>query len=263
LGSIASCGKQRTLESDGAVEEQDEAIYNALTMMYAGQEDSPLATSRPMRNDHLPAVEQLRRANRKWTRISAGYDIGVRMLFGPFWRRWQDSVLPFAQGRVLEVGCGTGALLQRLAGRRDAVGVDVSVGMLNKAAARLGRNGAGRLVRADAQRLPFKDGSFDAALSTFALTAVPDLHAALAEMVRVTRDGGKVVVVSVGNPASASRLTRMATAVWRAAGDTIRDEAAALRALELRPSAMEFGPFGSVHLVVAVKSSKASHSQNS
>lgn len=212
--------------------------------------------SRSFRNDLPSEVEQLQRAARKWTRISAGYDVGVRMLFGPFWRRWQDTVLPFAQGRVLEVGCGTGVLLQRLACRGEAVGVDVSDGMLKKAAARLGERGTGKLVRADAQRLPFKDGSFDSTVSTFALTAVPDLDVALAEMVRVIRDGGRLVVVSVGDPESNSRLTRMATAAWRAAGDIIRDEAAALRNLGLRPSKSDFGPFGSIHLVVAVKSSE-------
>jgi ubiquinone/menaquinone biosynthesis C-methylase UbiE len=178
------------------------------------------------------------------------------MLFGRFWRRWQDTVLPFTKGRVLEVGCGTGLLLQRLAGRSNAVGVDLSAGMLSKAAARLGESGTGRVVRADAQRLPFKDGSFDSAVSTFALTAVPDLDAALAEMTRVICDGGSLAVVSVGNPESDSRLTRMATTVWQAAGDIIRDEAAALRNLGLTPSRKNFGPFGSIHLVVAVKPSE-------
>ena len=232
----------------------DEAIYNVPNMMYVGTGDDAPVKSRSFRSDLPPEVEQLRQAARKWTRISAGYDVGVRLLFGPFWRRWQGTVLPFAQGRVLEVGCGTGVLLQRLASRGDAVGVDVSTGMLNKAAARLRSGSAGRLVRADAQRLPFKDGSFDATVSTFALTAVPDLDAALAEMARVIRDGGSLAVVSVGNPESDSRLTRLATAVWRAAGDIIRDEAAALRNLGLRPSRRDFGPFGSVHLVVAAKS---------
>jgi ubiquinone/menaquinone biosynthesis C-methylase UbiE len=209
--------------------------------------------SKPLRNDLRPEVEQLRRAARKWTRISAGYDIGVRLLFGRFWRQWQDAVLPFAQGRVLEVGCGTGLLLQRLAARGNAVGVDLSAGMLSKAAARLGERRTGNVVRADAQRLPFKDGSFDSVVSTFALTAVPDLDAALAEMARVIREGGKMAVVSVGDPESNSRLTRMLTTVWRAAGDIIRDEAAALRNLGYRPSRSDFGPFGSIHLVVAAK----------
>ena len=201
-----------------------------------------------------PQVEQVRRAARLWSRLSAVYDIGVRILFGPFWRRWQETVLSHVQGRVLEVGCGTGLLLERLCRRGDGVGVDVSTGMLKRASKRLGRKAAGNLVLADAQRLPFNDQSFDSAVSVFALTAVPDLDAALAEMVRVVREGGTVVLVSVGDPESSSRLTRMATAAWRAAGDIIRDEAAALRNLGLRPSRRDFGPFGSIHLLVAVKS---------
>lgn len=164
-------------------------------------------------------------------------------------------MLPHVQGRVLEVGCGTGLLLERLLRCGDAVGVDVSIGMLKRARKRLRRKGAGTLVLGDAQRLPFRDGSFDSAVSTFALTAVPDLDAALGEMVRVVRDGGTVALVSVGDPESGSRLTRMATAAWQAAGDIIRDEAAPLRRLGLRPSRRNFGPFGSIYLVVAVKSS--------
>jgi ubiquinone/menaquinone biosynthesis C-methylase UbiE len=199
-------------------------------------------------------AEQIRRTARQWSRLSAVYDIGVRILFGPFWRRWQEAVLPHVQGRVLEVGCGTGLLLERLSCRGDAVGVDVSAGMLKRASKRLSRKDAANLVLADAQGLPFRDRSFDSAISTFALTAVPDLDSALAEMVRVVRDGGTVAVVSVGDPESSSRLTRMATAVWRAAGDIIRDEAAVLRNLGLRPSRRDFGLFGSIHLVIAVKS---------
>jgi len=139
----------------------------------------------------------------------------VRLLSGPLWRRWQGRVLPHVQGRVLEVGCGTGLLLERLSARGQAVGVDLSRGMLGKARERLEGMDGGKLVLADAQRLPFEDGSFDSAVSTFALTAVPDLDAALGEMVRVLRNGGTLAIVSVGAPESGSRLTRVATALVR------------------------------------------------
>jgi len=206
--------------------------------------------------DRSMRADELRRTARKWSRLSTGYDIGVRLLSGPLWRRWQERVLPHVQGRVLEVGCGTGLLLERLSARGEAVGVDLSLGMLGKARERLGGSDDGKLVLADAQRLPFEDGSFDSAVSTFALTAVPDLDAALAEMVRVLRDRGTLAIVSVGDPTSGSRLTRLATAVWQAAGDIIRDEAAALRSRGMRPIRWDFGPFGSIHLLVAVKPGK-------
>jgi ubiquinone/menaquinone biosynthesis C-methylase UbiE len=215
---------------------------------------APRSRSKPAGRPSPIQAQQVRRAALQWSRLSTVYDVGVRMLFGPFWRRWQEAVLPHMQGRVLEVGCGTGLLLERLSCCGDPVGVDVSAGMLKRAHGRLGERGAGNLVLADAQRLPFEDRSFDSAVSTFALTAVPDLDAALAEMVRVVREGGTVVVLSVGDPESGSRLTRLATAAWRAAGDIIRDEAAALRALGLNPCRRDFGPFRSIHLLVAVKS---------
>ncbi len=112
----------------------------------------------------------------------------------PYHRFLDDSelavVAPLAAGRdVLEVGCGTGLVLERLADvARHATGVDLSPGMLAKAHAR------GLDVReGDATALPFPDASFDVTCSFKVLAHVPDLARALAEMARVTRPGGFVV----------------------------------------------------------------------
>ena len=90
---------------------------------------------------------------------------------------------------MLEVGCGTGLILQRLARKaRRAVGVDLSPGMLEVARKR------GLDVHvADACDLPFDDETFDLACSFKVLAHVPDTSKALAEMARVTRPGGSVV----------------------------------------------------------------------
>ena len=90
---------------------------------------------------------------------------------------------------VLEVGCGTGLVLERVARfARSARGVDLSPGMLAKARAR------GLAVQdASATDLPFSDDSFDVAYSFKVLAHVPEIDAALAEMVRVVRPGGHVV----------------------------------------------------------------------
>lgn len=101
---------------------------------------------------------------------------------------------------VLDVGCGTGvlagAVLGRLGPRGRLVGVDLSIGML--AGARRGLRSPGeaavRLVRADAEALPFADRSVDAVVSLFALLHFPAPAQALAEMYRVLRTGGRVVV---------------------------------------------------------------------
>jgi SAM-dependent methyltransferase len=87
---------------------------------------------------------------------------------------------------VLEVGCGTGLILSRLEGVAGRLtGADLSPGMLSRASAR-----GHAVVRADATRLPFADGTFDAVVSFKVLAHVPAVRSALAEMARVLRPGG-------------------------------------------------------------------------
>lgn len=95
---------------------------------------------------------------------------------------------------VLDVACGTGQLGARLRGefpRSEIVGCDFSAGMLQHAADREGRVG---WVRADAARLPFAGGSFDALTCTEAFHWFPEQGAALAEFNRVLAPGGRVLI---------------------------------------------------------------------
>lgn len=170
------------------------------------------------------------------------------------WRRWQGRVLASARGRVLDVGCGTGVLLERLAARGPVAGLDLSPDMLARAATRQRKRGSGALlVCGDAQRLPFRDGSFESVVSTFALNAVPRLEKALSEMLRVLQAGGSLAFITVGESERGGLATRLAAAVWRREGDIIRDEVAALRQLGVEPRREDFGPFGTVHIITAIK----------
>ena len=115
------------------------------------------------------------------------------------WRRATRAALGLRPGeRVLDVGAGTGISTEELA-RSGAfvVGADLSTGMLR----------AGRRVRpevpllaGDALRLPFADGTFDAVTISFALRNVVDTEAALVELARVTRPGGRLVVCEFSHP---------------------------------------------------------------
>lgn len=109
-----------------------------------------------------------------------------------------DAVGPVTRRRVLEVGCGTGRLAAALADQgADVLGVDLDAGMLSVAAGRV----PGRLVRADATRLPVATGSVDAAVTLATLEFAHDPAVVLAEMARAVRPGGRIVA-AVLNPRS-------------------------------------------------------------
>jgi ubiquinone/menaquinone biosynthesis C-methylase UbiE len=115
-----------------------------------------------------------------------------------------DFLRRFATDRdVLEVGCGTGLLLERIAGfARSAKGIDLSAGMLEKA-----RSRGLDVTLGSATELPFADASFDVACSFKVLPHVRDIDRALAEMARVVRPGG-TLVVELYNPYSFRGLVK-------------------------------------------------------
>jgi demethylmenaquinone methyltransferase/2-methoxy-6-polyprenyl-1,4-benzoquinol methylase len=118
------------------------------------------------------------------------------------WRRAVARITGARPGeRVLDLAAGTGtSSLTFTATGADCVACDFSLGMLRAGKARLngsGRDtGPGRLgfVAGDALRLPFRDGAFDAVTISFGLRNVADPGAGLAEMRRVTRPGGRLVI---------------------------------------------------------------------
>ena len=118
------------------------------------------------------------------------------------WRRVVARITGARPGeRVLDLAAGTGtSTLTFTATGADAVACDFSLGMLQAGHAKIGAgpqgSGQGRVgwVAGDALRLPFRDGAFDAVTISFGLRNVADTGAALAEMRRVTRPGGRLVV---------------------------------------------------------------------
>lgn len=130
-----------------------------------------------------------------------------------FWRRATRSALRIGPGQqVLDLAAGTAVSTMELA-RSGAwcVAADFSVGMLAA--------GAGRLVpkvAADATRLPFGDGVFDAVTISFGLRNVIDHAAALREMSRVTRPGGRLVVCEFSTPTNPAFATAYKEYLMRA-----------------------------------------------
>jgi len=117
------------------------------------------------------------------------------------WRRDAVRATGLRPGMsAVDVACGSGSLTRMLGDAvgpsGSAIGIDVSGAMLREAAGRAGPPSI-RYERGDALALPLADGCVDAATIAFGLRNVPDYRACLAEMARVTRPGGRVVVLEI------------------------------------------------------------------
>jgi len=143
---------------------------------------------------------------------STFYDLPLvqRLTYRPVQDAVVDELRRARPRRVLDVGCGTGRLTRRL--RRElagasVVGCDFSHGMLVHAQA---HGDAVAWVEAAAQRLPFREASAGAIVSTEAFHWFPDPRRALSEFFRVLEPGGRVLVALVNTPNDAVRaLFRM------------------------------------------------------
>jgi len=134
--------------------------------------------------------------------VAARYDLTNTVLSMGQDRSWRKAVARAVDARpgerVLDLAAGTGtsSLPFRDAGA-DVVPCDFSVGMLREGKR---RHPELPFTAGDATRLPFKDATFDAVTISFGLRNVHDTEAALREMLRVTRPGGRLVVCEFSRP---------------------------------------------------------------
>jgi len=128
-----------------------------------------------------------------------------------------SCIKDLAKGDVLEVGCGTGLIMQKIKTARSVTGIDISPGMLEHAKKR-GLN----VMLADATDLPFEDNSFDLIYSFKVLAHIPMIRKAISEMVRVTRPGG-MIAAEFYNANSLRFLTKRLRAGMVADGVSERD----------------------------------------
>jgi demethylmenaquinone methyltransferase / 2-methoxy-6-polyprenyl-1,4-benzoquinol methylase len=157
---------------------------------------------RPTQDKDAALVQQM------FDRVAPRYDIANTIFsFGQdrHWRRVAAAAARVGPGdRVLDVATGTGALAAELAQRgAEVVALDFSWNMVATGAARLGSGPGGRVrwVNGDGTRLPLPDASVDAVTIAFGLRNLPDTDAGLAEFARVTRPGGRLVVLEFSTPA--------------------------------------------------------------
>ena len=170
-------------------------------------------------------------------------------------RRW---ICGQAEGDVLEIGFGTGRNLPFYPPGVRLTGIDLSDAML--AIAKRRAEHLGRLVDlrlGDAQGLPFPDGAFDCVVLTLTISAIPDEQRALAEVHRVLRPRGRLLMLEhVRSPLSGVRAVQrlLNPLLLRAAqDDLLREPLEQLASLGFHVETLERHKLGVIERVVARK----------
>lgn len=137
------------------------------------------------------------RVKRSWAKRASQYDKSIgffeRRIFGTDHREWACSK---ATGDTLEVAVGTGLNLPLYPAEVRLKGIDLSPEMLEIARARASQSARDiDLEQGDAHQLHFPDEAFDTVVCTYSLCNIPDHWLAVAEMKRVLRPGGKLILV--------------------------------------------------------------------
>lgn len=154
--------------------------------------------------------ERAPKVERMFSRLAPRYDLVNDVMSFGLHRLWKRQAVRLAVAgkkpgsRVLDLCCGTGDMIflaEELGDGLRVFGADFTLRMLAVGCQRAqGRALAFRTAQADALRLPFQDGAFDAVTVGYGLRNVADPEAALEEMRRVLAPGCRVVVLDFGKP---------------------------------------------------------------
>jgi demethylmenaquinone methyltransferase / 2-methoxy-6-polyprenyl-1,4-benzoquinol methylase len=143
-------------------------------------------------------------------RIAGVYDLMNTAMTAGLHHRWRERAADHAGletgDRALDVCCGTGdlalALAPRVGPEGSVIGADFSEPMLELARRKAAERGVGQVTFewADALELPYGDAEFEAVTVGFGVRNLADIGAGLAEMVRVLRPGGRLVILEITQP---------------------------------------------------------------
>ena len=155
--------------------------------------------------------EKAKYIRRMFDAIAPRYDLINGLISAGLHQRWKQATVSFLRvpvgGRALDLCCGTGDLALLLARRVGAggrvVGVDISEAMLDVARHKAAASGLGartQFILGDVERLALRDGAFDVATVGFGVRNTIHPEAALGEICRVLRPGGRLAVLEFSTP---------------------------------------------------------------
>lgn len=147
----------------------------------------------------MPAIDSAQAHESKmYSELSHLYDRLFSNVFADRIHHVLHSLALPEGAEVLEVGIGTGLSVEAYPHDCKVTGVDLAAEMLEKAKEKIKGQGLNhiRVQQMDAMALEFADDSFDYTMGFHVISVVPDVHRCLAEMVRVTKPGGHIVIIN-------------------------------------------------------------------
>jgi len=133
-----------------------------------------------------------------YSRYSGFYDLIFTQLFSPRIRLGLEKIGIQRDDKIIEVGVGTGLSLTLYPESCRVVGIDITRRMLERAKAKKEKFGLSHvdLFEMDGENICFDDNSFDHAVLPFVISVVPNLERLMAEVKRVTKNGGKIIIMN-------------------------------------------------------------------
>ncbi len=191
--------------------------------------------------------------NKIYTRWTKSYDRFIAVF--PLWKKWLRTVLPYVEGKkVLEVSFGTGFLLTQYPADIELYGIDYNSDMVAWARNKLDKMGRkAELVQGNVEHLPYSDGFFDTVIVTMAFSGYPDGDKALAEMLRVLKNGGKLLMVDYDYPPDRNIFGYWITMIMVKSGDLIKDMHSFIRRTGCSYESRCVGSFKSAQLFIITK----------
>jgi ubiquinone/menaquinone biosynthesis C-methylase UbiE len=215
-----------------------------------------------------PALEATEAVRRVYDREAANYDRNVKLPERLLFADGREWVCAHAEGDMLEIAVGTGLNLPHYPDGVRLTGIEFVPAMLDIARRRaiaLGRSVDFRL--GDAQALEFEDATFDTVVCTLSLCTIPDDRAAVTEVRRVLRPGGRFVVLEhVRGPARAVRAVQrlLAPALLRFGADhVLREPLEHVQAEGFSIELLERSKLGLVERLIARKPGSGSAANSS
>ncbi|MCP4373757.1 MAG: class I SAM-dependent methyltransferase [Deltaproteobacteria bacterium] len=192
--------------------------------------------------------------NKAYNWMAKGYD--AFMIVFPLWKKWIKKAIPYIEGKIiLEVSFGNGYLMTQYAkDDYDIYGIDYNEKMLDITSRKLlAKKIDAKLSKANVEKLPFPDNTFDTVINTMAFTGYPDGDKAVSELKRVLKKDGRLLLIDFDYPKDRNVVGYLIVRLWEKLGDIIKDINAQLIKYDFDCQDLPIGGFGSVHLFIAQK----------